>query len=597
MIIGHKFAWGHLPKTGGDATLAFFNQFPELILHADEANTNVKHDLFPYREQEIAGKILALNIRRLPAWTLSYEHHKSRSGVYPEYRPLPMSSTLEMAKSNLPDRMIRWFTNGGEFRIERWLRTEYLYHDLLDFVSTFTEVSEHQLQAVLRLQKVNAMKYSHDISEWFTRDQIRDMYASNPLWSFIEQEVYGSRVNLEVKRNRVTFIIENVPSLDRSPHIVRTHSDEIRPSYDGAITESERDDAMLGLLDRQEHFENVAIARGVVERASCIDNDLVVSGWTLLSQTTFDSIRVFLDGEFVGAARIQVREDIADAFPWNPAAERSGFSLNKVLPQARKSGIIDVLAFKDGCPVGRISTLFRNDLDTVLPTPPPDLMVKSAFTTDPNLFKMGGLKSYYDLRDAGRLHGAFDRTGRVLDLGCGCARVTVHLLSHGGLEVFGCDIDPAAIEWCEEHLPAGRFSRNGPWPPTPYEDGAFDMVICHSVFTHLARDVQRTWMPEIRRILTPDGLLIVSVYGATLAEFEHHEIFPVKPQPGAFFGLFATGPSSTFDGLLPQGYHYQHVVQSREFTIEEWSRDFEILDYIERGIEDSQDLLVMRPQK
>jgi SAM-dependent methyltransferase len=595
VIIGHKFAWGHLPKTGGDATLAFFDLFPELILHADEANTNVKHDLFPDREREIAGKILALNIRRLPAWTLSYEHHKSRSGVYPEYKPLPMASTAEMAESNLPDKMIEWFTNGGEFRIERWLRTEYLYHDLLDFVSTFTQVSEHQLQAVLRLQKVNAMKYSHDISEWFTRDQIHNMYASNPNWSFIEQELYGSRVDLEVQRNRVSFMIESVPLHDRLPHIVRSQSDKARPSYAGAINELERDEAMLRLLDRQEHFENVAIARGVIERAACIDSELVVSGWILLPQTAFDSVRVFLDGGFVGAAINQVREDIANAFPWNPAAGRSGFSLNKKLPQAQKSGMIDVLAYKDGRPVGRISTLFRNDLDTVSPTPPSDLMAKSAFTTDPHLFKMGGLKSYFDLRDAGRLHGAFDSTGRVLDLGCGCARVTVHLLLHGGLEVFGCDIDPTAIEWCDEHLPSGRFSRNDPWPPTPYEDGAFDMVICHSVFTHFARNVQRTWIPEIRRILAPDGLLMLSVYGATLAEFEHHEIFPVKPQPGAFFGLFATGPSSTLGGILPQGYHYQHVVQSQEFTIEEWSRDFEVLDYIERGIEDSQDLLVMRP--
>jgi hypothetical protein len=87
----------------------------------------------------------------------------------------------------------------------------------------------------------------------------------------------------------------------------------------------------------------------------------------------------------------------------------------------------------------------------------------------------------------------------------------------------------------------------------------------------------------------------LSVYGATFAEFEHHEIFPVKPQSGAFFGLFAEGPSSTLGDLLPAGYHYRSVVQSREYTVEEWSRDFEILEYIERGIEDRQDLILMRP--
>jgi hypothetical protein len=236
MIIGKQFAWGHLPKTGGDATLHFFRLFPELIVYADSECKNIKHNPFHTRQEEVAGKLLVLNIRRLPSWILSYEHQIARNGTYPDYRPGPMASSDEMAETDIADRMIKWFTNQGNIKIDRWFRTEYLYHDLLQFVSEFTKVSVSQIEQIAGLKMVNMMQYVHDISKWFTKDQVERMYSNNPLWAFIEQEVYGCQVNFSRLGNqRLAKAVNNGPysAYQRLTRHVLEAANEVMP--DGTI--------------------------------------------------------------------------------------------------------------------------------------------------------------------------------------------------------------------------------------------------------------------------------------------------------------------------------------------------------------------------
>ena len=103
MVIGDDFVWAHLPKTGGDATLAMFRVFPDLVQFADPDDSNDKHAQFESRAQEIRGKVLAMNFRRLPAWVLSRAQHVARRGIYPDYEPQPMGTPDELAESSFPD--------------------------------------------------------------------------------------------------------------------------------------------------------------------------------------------------------------------------------------------------------------------------------------------------------------------------------------------------------------------------------------------------------------------------------------------------------------------------------------------------------------
>jgi hypothetical protein len=199
MVIGEKFAWGHLPKTGGEATRSMFDLFPDLIVFADPRGTNEVHTTFDARPGEVKGKLLAMNIRRLPAWILSREQHKARWGLHPERVPIPMDSPDEMAASTFPDYRLSTFLANGRFRIDRWLRTEQLGDDFVDFISDFTEVPGDARERIAEIGSVNANEYEHELGRWFTPGQTVRLYANNPVWAEIEKQVYGATL-VEVLR-------------------------------------------------------------------------------------------------------------------------------------------------------------------------------------------------------------------------------------------------------------------------------------------------------------------------------------------------------------------------------------------------------------
>ena len=191
MVIGESFAWAHLPKTGGDATLSMFKLFPDLVEFADPDDSNDKHAQFRSRAQQIRGKLLVMNIRRLPAWVLSRAQHASRWGIYPGYEPIPMAPADELAGSSFPDSRLMLHTDEGRFWPDRWLRMETLAADFADFVSSLREVSDTERERVEALGPVNSAEYDHELAGWFTSGQIRQMYLNNPCWATLEQEQYG----------------------------------------------------------------------------------------------------------------------------------------------------------------------------------------------------------------------------------------------------------------------------------------------------------------------------------------------------------------------------------------------------------------------
>jgi hypothetical protein len=192
MVIGEGFAWAHMPKTGGDATLAMFRLFPDLIEFADPDDTNDKHAPFDSRAQMIRGKLLVMNFRRLPAWVLSRAQHVSRRGLHPDYVPQPMGTADELADSSFPDSRLVLYTGDGRFHPDRWLRMETLAQDFLGFVSDFRAVNDAERDRVLALGAINRAEYDHEPGTWFSPDQVRRMYLNNPAWATIEQELYGS---------------------------------------------------------------------------------------------------------------------------------------------------------------------------------------------------------------------------------------------------------------------------------------------------------------------------------------------------------------------------------------------------------------------
>jgi hypothetical protein len=191
VVIGERFAWAHLPKTAGKATAKLFGLFPELVLFSDPEETNDIHTSFRDRPELLAGKVLAMNFRRLPMCVLSRAQHVSRWGIHPDYKPIPMEPPEKLAESPFPDTRIEIFTDGGRIRIDRWLRTESLTDDFLAFISEFTEVTDERMGHVREVGPVNTHDYDKDVMSWFTPDLIERMYEANPAWADLEREIYG----------------------------------------------------------------------------------------------------------------------------------------------------------------------------------------------------------------------------------------------------------------------------------------------------------------------------------------------------------------------------------------------------------------------
>jgi hypothetical protein len=191
MVIGEHFAWAHLPKTAGDATAAMFAAVPGLVRFADSAESNDKHLPFFAREREIAGKLLVMNIRRLPHWALSGAHHRSKYGLHPDYRPLPLETADEIASKTDGDDLLRWMTDHGRFNVDHWLRTEMLEQDVLALLAELGVRDRRAKARVRRVGRVNAGEYDHSLSAWFTPEQIHRCYDHNPRWAGIERRVYG----------------------------------------------------------------------------------------------------------------------------------------------------------------------------------------------------------------------------------------------------------------------------------------------------------------------------------------------------------------------------------------------------------------------
>ena len=191
MIIGQRFAWAHLPKTGGDATYQMLTGVAGLVQFADPLESNDKHMPFFGREAEVAGKLLAMNIRRLPAWAVSAAHHQAAHGVFPDYRPQPLQTADEIVASTDPDDLLAWMTNRGATGIDRWLRAESLEQDVLALLDELGELDSAARASVTSVGAVNVGSYDRQRGAYFSPAQIAALYERNPIWAGIERSVYG----------------------------------------------------------------------------------------------------------------------------------------------------------------------------------------------------------------------------------------------------------------------------------------------------------------------------------------------------------------------------------------------------------------------
>jgi SAM-dependent methyltransferase len=113
------------------------------------------------------------------------------------------------------------------------------------------------------------------------------------------------------------------------------------------------------------------------------------------------------------------------------------------------------------------------------------------------------------------LKARFRPGSRVLDAGAGSGR-NIAWFGRNGFDVHALDHDPLAIARLNDFLPPGK-TRQALITDLPYEDAAFDLVLCIAVL-HFLPDQQafERALDELWRVLAPNGMLFARL-GTTIS--------------------------------------------------------------------------------
>lgn len=160
---------------------------------------------------------------------------------------------------------------------------------------------------------------------------------------------------------------------------------------------------------------------------------------------------------------------------------------------------------------------------------------------------------------------ALDQQHRVLELGCGVARIGRELAPHVG-QWHGVDISGPILKIARQrtaHLPnvhLHELQRS----VLPFADNSFDRAYTHLVLFHLDKEDLFIYLNELRRVLRPGGMVYFDTWNLLhpdgwqrfLWELEHHRQKRVKP---AHRNQFATSDEIRLytekAGLVPLYLH------------------------------------------
>lgn len=98
----------------------------------------------------------------------------------------------------------------------------------------------------------------------------------------------------------------------------------------------------------------------------------------------------------------------------------------------------------------------------------------------------------------------------ILDFGCGVGRVVLPFQYKYHRPNHACDLKKAYIDYLQEVCPQCNSIRVGASPPLPYPNRSFDVFYAISVWTHMSWKNGKAWLEEVRRLLRPGGIAIIS---------------------------------------------------------------------------------------
>jgi SAM-dependent methyltransferase len=112
---------------------------------------------------------------------------------------------------------------------------------------------------------------------------------------------------------------------------------------------------------------------------------------------------------------------------------------------------------------------------------------------------------------------------RLLDAGCGTGGF-LHWAADSGLfaSVAGVDLGSEAIDLARRRVPEADL-RVAPMRELPFAAASFDLVVMHDVLQHIHASEIDESLRELRRVLSPDGVLLLRTNGSRRLRTERED--------------------------------------------------------------------------
>jgi SAM-dependent methyltransferase len=238
-----------------------------------------------------------------------------------------------------------------------------------------------------------------------------------------------------------------------------------------------------------------------------------------------------------------------------------------------------------------------HDWKTRLPVPPKENIERvSGFGANAYIYFSNGASDFTRFLRTAADHGfdALSENTRILDWGCGCGRLTRWFADRGAGQYVGVDVDAENIAWCKENIQGADFETIGLYPPTDLERQSFDLVIGNSVLTHLTRETMEKWLAEIRRVLKPDSVALLSFHG------DFSNAYLVSRYKDAMLNILDTGCydkliGKEMEGVLSDPDYYRQTYFSDDFAVKAFrAAGFEVETVLVGHVSRCQNLAVLR---
>lgn len=195
---------------------------------------------------------------------------------------------------------------------------------------------------------------------------------------------------------------------------------------------------------------------------------------------------------------------------------------------------------------------------------------------------------------------------RILDPGCGCARMAIPLCDYldenGSYE--GFDIVREYIDWDTENVtkrfPRVKFQHVDVWNSMynpegklqastfkfPYKDADFDFAFLTSVFTHMYREDIAHYLAELHRVMKPGSRVLATYFvmndearKGLDAGTSHLEFFPVEEGDYWIINKDVPEAAIAYDENELIAMHEKHGFAASKFHYGSWSSREDYFSY------------------